>query len=246
MGSLFILFNISRDPKNYPAFFFCDTIRELIPYVHAQEFDLASTAKFTLSSLYMHLDCDELLVLKFEDREAEYCIDTLTSAINSPDFKADGISVFEFLEILTNMTHPYQSTEIKMSAIKHLSKKKEKPVKLSYFDQKMVEAAEELVHNSLSLIHLNVISLLESIFKEKKFQGAACKLLWNLLHQENVKKEVLCNHPGICEALETMKISAAPDDQLSSHCCLWLLESSNNQGKICCHHYTLAAERFCR
>ena len=239
MCSLIILFNISRDPKNYPAFFFCNTISELIPYVHAQDFDLASTAKFTLSYLHVHLDCDELLVLKFEDREAEYCIETLKSAIDSPDFKADGMSVFELLEILINMTHPYQSAaEIKISAIKHLSKKEKKPVNLSNFDQKMLEAAEELVKNSLSLIHLNIISLLESIFREKKFQAAACKLLWNLLHQENVKKEVLSNHPGICEALDTMKISTAPDDQLSSHCCLWLLESFNNKGMICCYHYS--------
>ena len=179
----------------------------------------------------MHLDCDELLVLMFEDKEAEYCVDTLTSAINSPDFKADGISAFEFLEILTNMTHPYQSMEINISTIKHPSKK-EKPVKMSYFDQKMLEAAEVFVRNSVSLIHLNIISLLENILKEKKFQDAACKLLWNLLHRENVKKEVLSNHPGICEALETIKISAGPDGYLSSHCCLWLLKSSNSKGMI--------------
>lgn len=168
----------------------------------------------------MNLDCDELLALKFEDEELEYCVNSLRSAISSPDFKADGISV---LHILINITHPSFSTVIKTSASKCQPGKKEKQMMLGYFDQRMVEAAEELVKNCYGLIDLDIISLLESILNENEFRTAACKLL---LHQEGIKCRVLSNHSGICKALEALKTSEVPDDQLSSHCSLWLLGKS--------------------
>lgn len=180
----------------------------------------------------MHLDCDELFSLKFEDEELEYCVNSLRGAISSPDFKADGISVNEFLQILTGITHPSFSTMIKTSATKAQPKKKEKHMILSYFDQRMIEVAEELVKNSYGLIGLNIISLLESILGKNEFQTAACKLLWNLLHQEGIKCKVLSDHSGVCKALEALKTSKVPDDQLSSHCSLWLLGRANEKGNL--------------
>lgn len=223
-------FNLSRDVTNYPAFFFCNTTRELLPYVHLQSFDLTSTAKFIMSYLHVHLKCDELHALKFEHEELEYCVNSLASAINSPDFNADGLSVHEFLQILNNVTHPYLSTVMTSSGN---TKKKGMPV--ISFDQEIIEAAEGLVKNSLRLIDLNIIPLLVRVVKEKQFQSEAFKLLWNLLHQESIKSKVLSNHPGICDVLNAMATSEAThDQQLSVQCCLWLLEKNNQKGMCAC------------
>ena len=235
IGSLFILYNLSRDPTNYPAFLFCNAIDAIIPYTYTESFDLASNAKFILSFLHMYLDCDQLPALKFKGEELENRISSLTTAINSPDFQADGVSVDEFLQILIGATHPsLQSANIKIPSIKCPPKKKAKSskaksesVKLSYFDEKMLEVAEELVKNSLHLIESDLISLLESILEKEQFQILACKLLWNLLHHESVRTNVSSNYPGICESLEAMKASKSPDVQLISHCSLWLLRACN-------------------
>ena len=237
IGSLFILYNLSRDPTNYPAFLFCNAIDKIIPYTYTESFDLASNAKFILSFLHMYLDCDQLPALKFKEEELENRISSLTTAINSPDFQADGVSVDEFLQILIGATHPsLQSANIKIPSVKCPPKKKAKSskaksesVKLSYFDEKMLEVAEELVKNSLHLIEsdLNILSLLESILEKEQFQILACKLLWNLLHHESVRTNISSNYPGICESLEAMKASKSPDVQLISHCSLWLLGACN-------------------
>ena len=171
----------------------------------------------------MYLDCDELLCLKFEDEELKYCVNSLKSGISSPDFTTDGVSVHELLQILTNVTHPCHFTPL---PTKYQSKKKEK---LGYFDQRMSEVAEELVENSVGLINLNIIPLLERILTEKKFRNSACILLWNLLHHENIKSKVFFNDQ-ICEVLEEMRSSEEPDDQLSSHCSLWLLGKIVDKG----------------
>ena len=175
----------------------------------------------------MHLNCDQLLALKFEEEELEYCISSLESAINSPGFQADEISVDEFLQILIGATHPSLSAKIKIPSARYLPKKKTKSKKLSYFDERMLEVAEELMKNSLNLIDLNIFPLLESILKKEQFQTLACKLLWNLLHHENIRTKVLSDYPGICESLEVMKTSKSADDQLISHCSLWLLGTCN-------------------
>ena len=233
VGALFILYNLSRDPTNYPAFFFCNTIDEVIPYTYTESSDLASNAKFILSFLHMYLDCDQLPALKFKEEELKHCISSLTTAINSPDFQANGLSVDEFLQILIGATHPsLQSANIKIPSVKCPPKKKAKSskaksesVKLSYFDEKMLEVAEELAKNILHLIEsdLNTLSLLESMLKKEQFQTLACKLLWNLLHHESGRTNVSSNYPKICESLEAMKASKSPDVQLISHCSLWLL-----------------------
>lgn len=233
MVSLFILYNLSRDPTNYPAFFFSNAIDELIPYAHAQSNDLASTAKFILSFLHMHLDCDQLFALKFEEKELEYCVSSLTSAINSTDFQADGISADEFLQVLTGATHPSISVNIiKISPARYIPKKKArsskaKLIEFSYFDEKMIEVAEELMKNSLTLNKLDIISLIEAILKKEQFQMLACKLLWNLLHHESIRTKVLSSYPGIHESLEVIEASNSADNQLISHCCLWLLGACN-------------------
>ena len=233
VGSLFILYNLSRDPTNYPAFFFSNSIDEIIPYTYTESSDLASNAKFILSFLHMYLDCDQLPALKFKEEELEKCINSLTTAINSLDFQANGMSVDEFLQILIGATHPsLQLASKKIPYVKCSPKKKAKSskaksesVKLSYFDEKMLKVAEELVTNSLYLIEsdFNVLSLLEGMLKKEQFQILACKFLWNLLHHESVRTNVSSNYPAICESLEAMKASKSPDVQLISHCSLWLL-----------------------
>lgn len=237
VGSLVILYNLSRDPANYPAFFFCNTIDKVIPYTYTESSDLASNAKCILSFLHMYLDCDQLPALKFKEEELEDRISSLTTAINSPDFQTDDILVDELLQILIGATHPsLQSANIKIPSVKCPPKKKTKSsktksesVKLSYFDEKMLEVAEELVKNSLHLIKsdLNILSLLESMLEKEQFQILSCKLLWNLLHHESVRINVSSNYPGICESLEAMKASESPDVQLISHCSLWLLGACN-------------------
>lgn len=234
VGSLYILYNLSRDPSNYPAFFFSNAIDGIIPYTYTQSSDLAPTAKFILSFLHMHLDCDQLLALRFSEEELKYCINSLKSALDSPDFQADAISVDEFLQILIGATHPSLFTKVKIPFARYLPKKKRKAkskksrsIKLGYFDEKMNEVAEELVKNCFSLIDLNIFSLLENILRKEKFQTLACKLLWNLLHHENISTTVLSDHPGIYESLELMKVCKSQDAQLISHCSLWLLGASN-------------------
>ena len=237
VGSLFILYNLSRDPANYPAFFFCNTIDEIIPYTSIESSDLASNAMYILSLLYTHLDCDQLPALKFKEEELENCISSLTTATNSPDFQANSISVNEFLQILIGATHPsLLSANIKVPSGKcppkkkaTSSKAKSESVELSYFDEKMLEVAEELVENSLHLIESdhNILSLLQNLLNKEQFQVLACNLLWNLLHHEKVRANVSSNYPGICECLEAMKASKSPDVQLISHCCLWLLGTCN-------------------
>jgi len=237
VGSLFILYNLSRDPANYPAFFFCNTIDEIIPYTCIESSDLATNAKFILSLLHMYLDCDQLPALKFKEEELENCISLLMTATNSSDFQANGVSVDEFLQILIGATHPsFLPANIKIPSVKCLPKKKatsnkakSESMKLSYFDETMLEVAEELVENSLHLIEsdLNIFSLLQSMLKKEQFQILACKLLWNLLHHKSARAKVSSNYPGICEYLEAMKGSKSLDVQLVSHCSLWLLGTCN-------------------
>ena len=230
VGSLFVLYNLSRDITNYPAFFFCNTINEIILYTHIESSDLASIAKYILTYWYMYLDCDQLPALKFTKEEMENCISLLATATNSPDFQANGISVNEFLQILIGATHPsLLSANIKFASVKFPVKKKGKvkseSVKLSYFDEKMLEVAEELAENSLHLIEsdLSILSLLQNILSKEQFQIPACQLLWNLLHHKNVRANVSSNFSGICKCLEAMKFSKSSDVQLACHCCLWLL-----------------------
>ncbi len=195
------------------------------------DFDLSSTARFILSCLHRHLDCEQLISLKIKEKEANYCVKSLQNAIVSPDFKADGFAVHELLQILTNLTHPSHSAVIKMISTKSHSKKE----KTSYFDQKMLEAAETSEHNCFILNQFKIIPLLDDyIFKEMVFQHQACKLLWNFLHQDGFKDEITSNHSGICESVHHImqNITSTPDDQLLCHCCLWLLGEPEEKGLL--------------
>ena len=237
--SLFILLNISYNSSNYPAFHFANTVCELVRYIRAPYFIISSTAKFILSNLHEHLDCEQLLTLELEEKEIIYCVQVLKSAITSPDFTTEGFSVHELLQILGNFTHPSYCTvkSSKLSAESHSKKieshpkKKEKPKKLSYFDQKMLEVAEKLAKNCFILNQFQVIPLLEECLSHSKFQGLACRLLWNLLHQRGIKKEMDSNYPNIYSVLDTMKAFCDSADQLICHCCLWLLGKANEKGK---------------
>lgn len=232
MRSLIALLNIAYDPTNYPAFFFSKAIPEIIPYIHVSNFNLASTAKFILSCLHLHLDCDQLLSLRLNKIEAEYCVDTFKGAISSPDFTADGFAAHELLQILRNLTHPCVFFESNPSATvgKLKTEKEDEKTKMSYFDCKMCEAAEELMGNCSDFIHFGLVPVLESSLKHEMFRTLACRLLWNLLYQDSVKENISTNYPGIVKLLVAMQDSSLPEDQLLSHCCLWRLGKIDEKG----------------
>ena len=234
LRSLFTLLNCAYDPSNHPAFRFAETVPELIRFVESTNFDVASTAKFTLSCLHQQLDCDQLLALKLTDGEAEYCVSTLAATINTQSFKADGFAVHELLDILINLTHSYSAMKKFVMGQSVGRKKQKRQEELGSFDQRMLIAADELERNSQKLMSHGLLSVIERVLKVEKFQGAAAKLLWNLLHHEPIKAAVKSDFPAIIEILEFQYKSSVPSDhQLIVHCCLWQLRDTK-QG-MCIH-----------
>lgn len=224
LRSLFTLLNCAYNSLNHPAFRFAETIPALIPYADSSNFDISSTAKFTLSCLHQQLDCDQLLTLALNDTEAKYCVTTLAKSIESPSFKADGFAVYELLEILINLTHSYLSMKEFVSLLSVSKSKQKGQEKYCSFDQRMLKAADNLERNSLLLMNNGLLSVIERIIEVKKFQKAAATLLWNLVHHESIKAAVKSNFPTITEILKSQcKNSSTLDHQLIIHCCLWLL-----------------------
>ena len=234
LNSLCTLLNISYGPLNYPAFYFADTVCEVIPYITINNFDISSTAKFILSCLHTHLDCEQLFSLMLEEEEVEYCIKTLKGAIVSQDFKSGGFAVHELLQILTNFTHPSYSTSIKTLSSNKPQSKKENPKRLSNFDQKMLAVNEMLTKNCINLKQFKIIPLLDYIFKEMVFHAQTCRLLWNLLHCDAFREEVMSKYSGIYEAVSQMmkEVSHVQDDHHLYYCCLWLLGKADEKGVL--------------
>lgn len=230
LTSLVLLLNISYDQSNYPAFFFAETVDQLIPYVGVDNFDVSSTAKFVLSCLHKFLDCDQLLALRLTEKEAEYCVSTLKNAINSTDFKGGGFSARELFQILDNFTHPSLAFPV-INPLSLSPPKKENANAI--FDQKIIEATNILSGtNTSSLGQSEIISLLHYIIlKKEAFQAQACKLLWNLLHHDSFKLKVLTDFPGLCTAIEQAALTSPAGDHLVYHCCLWSLNKANEKGK---------------
>ena len=180
-------------------------------------------AKFTLSCMHMHLDCEQLHALVLNDKEAEYCIATFRNALKSPDLTADGYAVHEILYILSNLTHPSHSTSITLSL--------EKSTVPDSFDQKFIMASKELTNNCLKLISYGIISLLEELVMDlgRKFISLACKILWNLLHHPSVESIVTNNTHGVLKVLEN---TSHQDTEYAIYCCLWFLESNDEKGNV--------------
>lgn len=185
---------------------------------------MASTAKFTLSCLHQHLDCDQLLALKLTDNEAKYCVTTLASAIDSPSFSGDGFAVHELLKILTNLTHSYSALKEFIEAPPAIGKKQKRPAEFGSFDMQMLKTADELEKNSRKLLNHGLLTTLERVFKVEKFRGLAAKLLLNLLHHKPIKRVVESDFPAIIKILRSYWESTL-DSDLVAHCCLWLLEA---------------------
>lgn len=225
-SSLFTLLNLAYDPTNYPAFFFSKVIPDILQYVKSPDFDQVSTAKFILSCMHSHLDCDQLLALTLDEKEAEYCVSTLIDALQSPVLKGDGFAVHEILQILTNLTHPSHSTV--ESVCESMTTQKGKLILVpDYYDQKLIIAAMELAKSCHCLIKHDLIPVLEGMVREKKFLSSASRILWNLLHHQGIKNKIA---PEICEILQD---STPQEDQLSIHCCLWLLGKTDEKGTQC-------------
>lgn len=175
----------------------------------------------------MHLDCDQLLALKLSEKEAEYCVSTLMDALQSPDFKGDGFSVREILQILTNLTHPAH-TAVELVCGSVTSQTAKLILVPDLFDQKLIIAAMELARNCHYLIDQNIIPVLEGMVGDGKFLSSACRILWHLLHQTGVKNKVA---PGLYEKLEALQEPSLQEEQLSIHCCLWLLGKADEEGQ---------------
>lgn len=223
LHSLFTLLNCAYNPSNHPAFRFAETIPALIPYADSSNFDVSSTAKFTLSCLHQQLDCDQLLTLVLTDEEAEYCVTILAKSIESPSFKADGFAVHELLEILINLTHSYSAMKEFVSLLS-LSKNMQKRQETGSFDQRMLKATDNLERNSPLLMNYGLLNVIEKVIKVEKFQKAAATLLWNLTHHESIKAVLKSDFPIIIETLKSQcKSSSTSDHQLVIHCCLWQL-----------------------
>lgn len=223
--SLFNLLNCAYYPSNHPAFRFSETIPELIPFIESTNFDVASTAKFTLSCLHQQLDCDQLLALKLTDKEAEYCVTTLARAIDSPSFKANGFAVHELLKILTNLTHSYSAMKKFVEVQSAGGRKQKRPEEhtCSSFDQQMLKTADELEKNSQKLMSHGLSSVIERVFRVEKFQEAAAKLLLNLVHHQPV---VESDFSAMIEILKSLCESPFHvDHQLAAQCCLWQLRA---------------------
>ena len=220
--ALFNLLNCAYDPSNHPAYRFAETIPELIPLVESPNFDISSTAKFTLSCLRQQLDCDQLLALKLTDKEAEYCVTTLGKSINLSSFKSDGFAVSELLTILTNLTWPYTAMKRLMEVKLAGARKHSRPVEMGYFDQQMLKTADELEKNSQMVMRYGLLNVMERVLRVEQFQEAATKLLCNLLHSEAVRAVVGSDFPDIIELLQSQcETSPHEDHQLIAYCCLW-------------------------
>lgn len=223
--SLCSLLNLAYDPTNYPAFWHAEIIPSISHYVSSSNFDIATTAKFILSCLHIHLDCNELLALTLNEREAKYCVSTLTSALQSPDLKDDGYAVHELLQVLIGLTHPANTTANLLA--ESMSPPKGKLILVpDYFDQQLVITTMELARNIQNLLDQNIILVIEGMVGEKQFLPLACRLLWNLLHHPGIKNKI---SPGIHNFLKTLQEPL--EDQLAIHCCLWLLEKPDEKGK---------------
>ena len=223
--SLYSLLNLAYDPTNFPAFYFTEVIPDIIQYVNSPNTDLAITAKFTLSCLHIHLDCDQLMALKLNEKEIEYCVSTLAEALQSPSFKGDGFAAHEILQILTNLTHPSHST-IEAVCASMPTQKQKLIVVPDYFDQKYLEAAMELGKLCHSLVDHGLLQILEGMLREKVFPFSACRVLWHLLHHQGIKNIAL----GLCEILENFQKPSFNQDQFALYCCLWLLGKADKKG----------------
>lgn len=224
--ALFNLLNCAYDSSNHPAFRFAETIPELIPFVEASNFDVASTAKFTLSCLHQQLDCEQLSALKITESEAEFCVTTFAKTIDSPNFKADGFAAHELLQLLTNLTHSYSAVKQFMDTQSAGKRKHNKPGELSYFDQQMLKVAIELEGNSERFVRYGLLNAIERVLRVEQFQEGATKLLCNLLHTETIKSAIESNFPSVIELLQCQcENSLQEDHQLAAYCCLWQIGS---------------------
>ena len=227
LRSLFTLLNCAYNPSNHPTFRFAETIPALIPFIDSTNFDVSSTAKFTLSCLHQQLDCDQLQALALTDEEAKYCVTTLAKSIDSPSFKHDGFAVHELLEILINLTHSYSAMK-KFILVQSASKKKQvRQDELDSFDWRMLTATDNLDRNSQKLMDHGLLSVIERVIGVEKFQEAGATLLWNLVHHESIKAVVKAGFPAILETLKFQSKSPIPlAHQLIVHCCLWQLRDT--------------------
>ena len=229
--ALYTLLNIAYDPTNYPAFFFACTIREVIPYLEIDHFDVSSTAKFLLSCLHQHLDCHQLKLLKLKKSELEFCMTSLKRAVSSADLQAEGFSVTEILQILANFTHPSHCIEVSLPTIQiDESKKKQRVVVPSMFAQMIREASEQLLQNCFGLYQLQIIPVLLECLRDDRPKSFACTILWNLIHHKEITEKVRTNYSDICRLVSDMDTSSKSNDQLLSQCCLFLMGERNIEG----------------
>lgn len=224
--SLCTLLNCSYDPSNYPAFFFAESLPELLQLVHLKvNPDITSMIKFILCCLGPHLDCDQLLAIKLEEREAEYCISTLVAGASAPSLKADGFSVHEILCILTNFTQSYSTLKMAANTVQ---------TEFSRFEQRMCKTADELEKNCKVLMKQKLLDTIAFLLlvPEENIQEASARLLWNLLHFKAFKEKVLLEFPAIVKALNTLRDVPSPDIQLTAFCALWVLGLVDDDGKL--------------
>lgn len=234
--SLYTLLNCSYNPLNLQAFQFAETASELLPFIRSTVFDIAITAKFVLSCLSPCLDCDQLLALRLDEREASYCVATLATAVCSHDMTADGFSVHELLLILTNLTQPHSVPKKEMSPqSKHKGKKHQQKVKQpSEFDQQMLNALNELETNCQILMNHELLDILENTLQisDEKIQEASARVLWNLLHSEVVRTKVESEFADIRSCLFALCETSSPAVHLAAQNALWLVDVSDEKGSM--------------
>lgn len=224
------LFNCALNPENSPAFCYCDVIPELLLYTKSTILDYAITSKFILYCLSSQLDYNHILALKLEEREAKYCITTLSEAMQPPQFSAEGFSLCEILEILNKLTHPTLTYEKPQSDAANIQQRKHQV--LSKFEQKMNEARNELKANFSLLTRFKLLNLIESLLliSDNRVQELSVVLLWNVLHIETVKDEVLTQFPGIIENVLKFCDGSMSHTEQVADCVLLLLDPEDCQG----------------
>lgn len=190
-------------------------------YSNPSNFELALISKFTLGCLHTHLDCNQLLALALNEREVGFCVSTLKAALLSPDLKGNGIALHEMLQILVNLTHP--ACSVTTQSVLH-DPEKSTP---NYFSKSFATATEKLAENSRKLIEYDIASLLEKMISEGKCLSLVCRILWHLLHHEDMQSKIA---PETCGVLMSFQDTISQYEKMSVDCCLWLLGLSDKEG----------------
>ena len=221
--------NISYNSSNHPAIWAGEAGNQLLSYIRASDFTLASTSKFALSNLHETLDWQQLLLLELKKKEADHCITILKTAASSGDFIAKDFTARGILQILSNFTHPSYCTIPKDKL--DLKSKKGKPKKASYFNIMAIKVADMVSKNCSLLNQYYVVQLLENvIINQTKFQDLACRVLWNILHHDEIVHEVETNHPNIYSKIYAIRDSCSSANRQIVDCCLYLLKKDMTKG----------------